>query len=100
CRWGVSARRRTWRARSCSSPTRRPRSSPGRLYSSAAGPPSAASSIDASAVSRSGGQQLFEETADFARPIDEVNLEDPMAQSAVLIRLAQRQVVAGPDRKP
>jgi hypothetical protein len=45
------------------------------------------------------GQQLFEEAAYLSRSIDEVNLQNPMTQPAVFIRLAQRHVIAVTDRE-
>src|ERR1700722_9423549 len=46
-----------------------------------------------------GGQQLLEEAADFARAIDEVNLQDPVAWGAFFVRLAQLNRISVPNRK-
>ena len=45
------------------------------------------------------GEQFLEETADLARPVDEVDLQDPVAGIAVRVGLAQQLLIAGADRE-
>jgi hypothetical protein len=39
-------------------------------------------------------QQLFEEAADLSSPVDEVNFQYPVARGIVIVRLAERNIIA------